>query len=136
MNRLDSSTIKNWFPQLLPSSANNRLRNRSYYLAGKITSSSNFDLLIVLEEKKKADSTISQVVYLITNKKDGAYIASLEIPITGASKRKSSFSTSSWLYKDYKIVQDSKITVNQRSYADLKKYRINGSGRFILSPNY
>ena len=135
LNPLDSSAIRRWFSQLLPSTANNRLKNRSYYLAGKITSGNNFDLLIVLEEKKKADSTVSQVVYLVTSKKDGTYIASLDIAVTG-TRKKSSFTTSSWLYKDYKIVQDSKITVNQKSYADLKQYRINTAGRFILYPNY
>lgn len=135
LNRLDSNAMRRWFAPILPSTPNNRLKNRDYFLAGKVTSSNNFDLLILIEEKKKDDTTKSQVAYLVTHKKDGTYIASLEIGLTGI-KKKSSFVTSSWLYKDYKIVQDSKITVNQRSYADLKKYKISNSGRFILSANY
>lgn len=132
---LDTTTVKNWFPHLLPSTANNRLKNRNYYLAGKITTNNSFDLLIILEEKKKADSSTSQVVYLITNKKDGSYIASLEILVT-AVRKKSNFITSSWLYKDYTVVQNSKIIINQHTIADLKHYRINTAGRFILSANY
>jgi hypothetical protein len=135
LNLLDTTIVKNWFPHLLPPTANNRLKNRNYYLAGKITTNNSFDLLIVLEEKKKTDSSSSQVVYLITNKKDGAYIASLEIVVTGIRK-KSNFITSSWLYKDYTVVQNSKIIINQHTLAELKHYRINTAGRFILSANY
>jgi hypothetical protein len=135
LNLLDTNTVKNWFPHLLPNTANNRLKNRNYYLAGKITTSNSFDLLIIVEEKKKADSSTSQIVYLITNKKDGTYIASLEIVVTG-TRKKSNFITSSWLYKDYTVVQNSKIIINQRTIADLKQYKINTAGRFILSANY
>ncbi len=135
LNLLDTTVVKNWFSHLLPTTANNRLKNRNYYLAGKITTNNSFDILIVLEEKKKTDSSTSQVVYLITNKKDGAYIASLEIVVTGIRK-KSNFITSSWLYKNYTVVQNSKIIINQRTLAELKHYRINSAGRFILSANY
>lgn len=135
LSLLDTTAVKNWFPHLLPTTANNRLKNRNYYLAGKITTNNSFDLLIILEEKKKTDSSTSQVVYLITNKKDGSYIASLEIVVTG-TRKKSNFITSSWLYKDYTIVQNSKIIINQRTLAELKHYRINTTGRFILSANY
>ena len=135
LNLMDTTVVKNWFPHLLPATLNNRLKNRNYYLAGKITTNNSFDLVIVLEEKKKADSSTSQVVYLITNKKDGTYIASLEIVVTG-TRKKSNFITSSWLYKDYSVVQNSKIIINQHTIADLKLYRINTTGRFILSANY
>lgn len=132
---LDSSSVKKWFSRLLPSGSNNRLKNRSYCLTGKITSHSNFDLLFVQEEKKRDDTTSVQVVYLVSTKKDGTYISSLEVAVTGNRKR-SFYNISSWLYKDYQIVQDNQIIVNEKSYGDMTYYKINGGGRFILSSNY
>ncbi len=132
---LDSVTVKKWFSNVLPGTINNRLKNRNYYLTGKITGNDHFNMLVLLEEKKRSDSTSVQVVYLITTKKDGTYIASIEAAITGIRK-KSSYNTSSWLYKDNKVVLDSRITVNEKSYDDVTSYKINGGGRFILSPKY
>ncbi|MEP6700651.1 MAG: hypothetical protein ABJA85_05025 [Bacteroidota bacterium] len=133
INLLDSITVKKWFSPILGSVNNNRLKNRNYYLAGKITSNDNFDLLFLKEEKKKSDSTSVEVFYLITTKKDGTYIASIQAAVAGIRK-KSNYNTSSWLYKDYKLVLDAKYTINQKLYTDLTNYKINGGGRFILYP--
>ena len=100
-----------------------------------MTSNTNFDLLLMVEEKKRSDSSNVQVIYLITSKKDGKYISSLEVAVTGAKKR-SSYNTSSWLYKDLKIMKDSKMTINDKPMNDLAFYKINNGGRFILYPNY
>lgn len=132
---LDSTAVKKWFSRILPSTNSNRLKNRDYHLAGKITSNTNFDLLLLLEEKNRADSSNVQVMHLISTKKDGTYIASLEVAVTG-TRKKSTYNTSSWLYKDYQIVHDSKIIVNEQFYGGLTHYKINGTGRFMLSPNY
>ena len=135
-NQLDSITVKTWFAPLLGSAKNNRLKSRNYFLAGKITSNDKFDLLVLVEEKKKiSDSSNVQVVYLISTKKDGTYISSLEAAVAGV-KKKSSYNTSSWLYKDNKIILDSRISINEISYDDMASYRINGGGRFILSGKY
>ncbi len=134
-NLLDSIAVKKWFSNAFPGAGNNRIKNRNYYLTGKITHNENFDLLVLLEEKKRNDSTSVQVVYLITSKKDGTYIASIEAAVTGVRK-KTSYNTSSWLYKDNKVVLTSKMTINQKSYDDLMNYKINGGGRFILYPKY
>ncbi len=134
-NLLDSSTVKKWFSNVFSGSGNNRIKNRNYYLAGKITSNQFFDLLVLQEEKKRSDSSSFQVVYLITCKKDGTFIASLEAAIAGIRK-KSSYQTFSWLYKDNKIVLISKMTVNEKSYDDLMNYKISSRGRFILYPKY
>jgi hypothetical protein len=131
---MDSSVVRKWFAGLLPNAINNRLKNRNYYLAGKITSHNNFDLLLVLEEKKRADSNTVQVVYFVTFRKDGTYISSLEAAVSG-NRKKSSYNTSSWLYKDYKIVKDSRMVINQKNYDDVASYKISGSGRFILYSN-
>lgn len=132
---LDSNSVKQWFSRLLPTGSHNRLKNRSYSLTGKITSHPNFDLLFVQEEKKRDDSASVQVVYLVSAKKDGSYISSLEVAVTGNRKR-SFYNISSWLYKDYQIVQDNQIIVNEKSYGDMTYYKINGGGRFILASNY
>lgn len=135
MKLLDTNSVKKWFSRLLPSGSNNRLKNRSYCLTGKITSHSNFDLLLVQEQKQKDDTASVQVVYLVSTKKDGTYISSLEVAVTGIRKR-SFYNISSRLYKDYQIVQDNQIIVNEKSYGDMSYYKINGGGRFILSSNY
>lgn len=128
---LDSSAVKKWFSRLLPSTATNRLKNRKYYLAGKITRNENFDLLVVIEEKKRTDSSNVQVVHLVTTKKDGGYIASLEAAMSG-SKRKTNYDISSWLYHDYRIIKDSRIMINEKPYDDFAQFKINNSGRFIM----
>ena len=132
---LDSNSMKQWFFPMLGGTNNNRLKNRAYYLNGKITSNPNFNLLVILEEKKKNDTLTSQVVYLVTTRMNGTYIASLKAAISG-NKKRSSYNTSSWLYSDYKVVMDSKMVINDKSYYDLSNYRINRTGRFILYPNY
>ena len=134
-NPLDSITVKKWFSNLFSGTAKNRLKNRNYYLTGKITSNEYFDLLILQEEKKRSDSSSVQVVYLITCKKDGTYIASLEAAIAGIRK-KYTYNTFTWLFKDNKIVLTSKMAVNGKSYDDLMNYKITNKGRFILYPKY
>lgn len=130
---LDSATVKKWFNAVLPAGSNNRLKNRSYATVGKITSQPNFDLFVLLEEKKRPDSSRVQVVYFITTKKEGQFIAKLEAAVNGERKQ-SGYNITSLLCKDYKIVQDSRITVNDKSYTDMTYYKINGGGRFILYP--
>ncbi len=132
---LDTPTLKKWFSPVFDFANNDRLKNRNYYLEGKITSRENFDLLVLLEQKQRDDSSSAQVVYLITTKKDGTYIASIEAAIAGIRK-KSTYNTTSWLYKDHKIVQNSRFTLNEKSYDDWVKYKINDGGRFILYPKY
>lgn len=135
MKQIDSFTVKKWFAPVLAASQTVKLKNREFHLAGKITSNEHFDLHILIEDKKKADSTTMQVVHLVTTKKDGSYIASFRAAVTG-TKKKSSYYTSSWLYKGFNIVQDSKITTSTASMADVTQYKINNTGRFIMSSNY
>lgn len=134
-NLLDSIQVKTWLSSLLPSSPNNRLKRRNYYLNGKITSHEKFDLLLVQEEKKQRDSTDAQVMYLVTLKKDGTFIASIEASINGA-RRNSYYNTRSWLYPDYRVQMLSRMQVNKKLYDDRVVYRINNGGRFILAPKY
>ena len=134
-NPLDTFTIKKWFSHALSVNNTNRLKNRDYFLMGKITSNINFDLLVLAEQKRKTDATGIQVVYLVSTKKDGGYISSLEVAVSGL-KRRSTYYTSSRLYKDNKIFLDTRFNLNDSLYADYSVYNINQNGRFLLAPKY
>lgn len=132
---LDSITIKKWFSHALSVANTNRLKNRDYFLTGKITTNTNFDLLVVVEQKRKTDATGTQVVYLVSMKKDGGYISSLEVAVSGI-KSKSTYYTSSRLYKDNRLYLDTKFNLNDSLYADYSVYNINQNGRFLLAPKH
>ncbi len=132
---IDSITVEKWFGNVLPSGPANKFKNRTFSLVGKITSQSKFDLLVLLEEKNRKDSTGTQVVYLISVKKTGDFIASLKAAV-GGTKRRTAYNISSCLYKDYKIIQDSRITINEKPYYDMAWYKINAGGRFVSQPKF
>lgn len=132
---LDSNTTKKWFSRILPITNTNRLKNRDYYLSGKITGNFVFDLLLLTEEKSREDSSNIQVVYLVSTKKDGTYISSLEVAIAGV-RNNAIFNTTCWIIKDNNIAIYTNIITNDKPYTDLTRYKINKSGRFVLSPNY
>lgn len=132
---LDSFTVKRWFSQLLPPNAANKFKNRNFSLVGKITNHIYFDLLVLLEEKRRADSTGTQVVYLISVKKTGDYIASLKAAV-GGSKKRTAYNISSCLYKDYKIIHTSRIMIDNKAYNDMAWYKINAGGRFVSYPKF
>jgi hypothetical protein len=131
MKAVDSFTVKKWFAPALTGSPAIKLKNKDYYQAGKITCNDNFDLHVLVENRKKTDSSGIQVIHLITTKKEGTYISSFKAAITG-TKKKSSYNTSSWLYKGFNIIQDSRITTSTASLADVTQYKINNTGRFIM----
>lgn len=135
MTPLDSLAIKQFFPQVLPANAANKFKNRTFALAGKITGNPHFDLLILCEEKRKSDSSGTQVVYLVSVKKTGEYIASIKAAV-GGSRKKTAYNISSWLYHDLKLVQDSRIQIDDRSYNDMVYYKINNGGRFVSYPRF
>src|SRR5688572_10595191 len=86
LHRLDSNNIKKWFRPLIGATNNNRLRNRSYFLAGKITTMPAYDLLFMLEEKRKEDTVEIKVIHFITIKKTGQYISDVEAAVSGTKK--------------------------------------------------
>ena len=132
---LDSNTVKKWFAAVLPASAANKFKNRIFSLIGKITTAENFDLLVLLEKKRRSDSTGTQIIYLISAKKTGEYIASLKAAV-GGTKKRTGYNISSCLYKDYRIIQDSKMTIDNKAINDMVYYRINSGGRFVSYPKF
>lgn len=135
VSAIDSINVIRWFGNILPAGAANKFKNRVFSLVGKITTQTNFDLLVLLEEKNRKDSTGTQVVYLISVKKTGDFIASLKAAV-GGTKRRTAYNISSCLYKDYKIIQDSRITINEKPYNDMAWYKINSGGRFVSQPKF
>lgn len=132
MRKIDSVTLLFYFtPVLTTGSQAVKLKNRDFFIGGKITSHDNFNLHVLVEEKKKDDSTVLRVIYLVTTKKDGTYISSFKAGVAG-TKKKSSYNTNSWLYKDLNILQDSRITTSTASMTDVAKYRITNTGRFMM----
>ncbi len=134
MKVIDTFSVKKWFSPALSISSSTKLKNRDFYLGGKITSNKNFDLHVLIEEKKKPDSSAIQIIHLITTKKDGNYIAAFKAAING-NRKSTSYYTAAWLLKDFDIVQDQKITTATASLADITHYKINTGGRFILNSN-
>jgi len=53
LHLLDTSDVKKWFSPILGSTTNNRFKNRGYDLAGKITTNTQFKLVILDETKKE-----------------------------------------------------------------------------------
>jgi hypothetical protein len=104
-------------------------------LIGKLTAAENFDLLVLLEKKRRSDSTGTQIIYLISTRKTGEFIASLKAAVGGTRKR-TGYNISSCLYKDYRIIQDSKITVDNKAINDMVYYKINSGGRFVSYPKF
>lgn len=127
---IDTFTVKKWFTQVLFPYSVGRFRTRVYHLEGKITANSGFDLFVLSEEKWKNDSAVSRIVYLVSMKKSGEYIASIKTASEG-TKKKSNLNISSCLYPDFTIVRDSRIQVDSGSLNDLVSYRINPGGRFV-----
>lgn len=134
MVKLDSNTVKQWFTPVFSSSQSIKFKKRDYYLAGKITGSQHFDLLVLVEDKRRGDSSGYKVIHLVTTKKDGSYIASLKAAVSG-TKKQSNYNTSAWLYKGLNIIQYSKIITSTTSMANITNYRINNTGRFLMYNN-
>jgi hypothetical protein len=130
---LDSSTLTTWFLPVLSNGAA-KLKNKTYALSGKITGNENFDLFVLREEKRKNDSITTVVSFLISMKKNGEYIASIQTAVAG-TKKKSSYNINACLYKDNRLIVDSKIGSGKELLEDRVYYKISNSGRFIIYSN-
>lgn len=128
---LDSITVKNLFPPLYQQPGS-FWKNTSYWLAGKITGFKNYNLILIYEENEGTDSSYLKSVYLVTLKKEGAFLYNL----AGAWKRARSVSKSSvgeaWFYKkDQKLVIKSKMRTGDKESESRNEYKIDQSGNFI-----
>jgi hypothetical protein len=131
---VDSITIKNLFPPLYQQPGG-FWKNTSYWLAGKITSFNNYNLVLIYQENEGKDSSHLRSVYLVTLKKEGAFLYNL----AAAWKRDRSASKSSvgeaWLYlKNAKLVIKSKVRTGDKESESRSEYRIDESGNFVSQP--
>jgi len=130
---LDSLTLRTHFFPVLASGTSKelKLKNRLFYLAGKFTGQSHYDLLLLVEDKRKEDSTVLRTVYVVSTKKDGTYIASLKAAMAG-TKKKTNYQVQAWLYPGMIIRQYSQLVANKASMDDHAVYHVSNTGRFIL----
>lgn len=131
---LDSNTVKKWYGPALAAAQPVKMKNREFFLAGKITTNPQFDLHILIEDKKKTDSSGFRVVHLVSTHKDGTYISSLKAAVTG-TKKKSNYNITSWLCRGSLIIQDSRITTATASLSGVTQYKITPGGRFMMFSN-
>lgn len=129
--RLDTALAKRFFSPLL-SSGNNRFKNRFYTCLGRITDHENFDLFLVQEDRRRADSSSMATTYLVSVKKTGDYISSEKVIVTGTKKR-SGYNIRSTLYKENRIFIDTRIITGEKVFEEVENYRITKTGRFILA---
>ncbi len=131
--KLDSSFAKRFFQPLL-STGNSPFKNRTYLCLGRITDHENYDLYIIMEDRRRADSTGMTTSYLVTLKKTGGYISSQKVAVTG-TKKKTGYNIRSTLFKENRIYIDSRITTGEKYFEEEENYRITKTGRFMLVEN-
>jgi hypothetical protein len=127
---VDSNTVRSIFRPLYHSAGKNWGNNVQWLLAGKITSYTNYDLLLLIEKNQGADSLCFNTLHLVTMGKEGDYIASFGLYIDRNSKT-SRFKTSSFLFRDLSIIQKTKIVASSKKFGGTNEYKINEEGRFI-----
>jgi hypothetical protein len=127
---LDSSTVKNIFNPLYHAAGKSWGNSLKWSLAGKITSYANYDLLLLIEKNEGNGGLYFHTLHLITMSKVGRYIASFGLHINRNTKH-SSYNTSSSLYKDLSIIQNTKVFASQKKFGGTNEYKINEAGMFV-----
>ena len=112
-------------------------KDTKYYVAGKITKHTDFDLLFLYAEENKNDSAANFNLSLLTTRKDGSYVSMID----GASdnyfvrNNKPQFNkVRSYLYNDFRIKQENELSFIGRKLE--MEYRINDYGMIVSYPNY
>jgi hypothetical protein len=127
---IDSNTIKELFRPLYHTKVKSWVCDLSWSLAGKITSYNNYDLLLLVEKNEGKDSLCFNTLHLVTMSKEGGYIASFALYINRNTKS-SSYCTSSMLYKDLSIIQNTKVFASFKKFGGSNAYKINEEGLFV-----
>ena len=129
--KLDTANMKRFFAPLI-SSGNNPFKNRFYTCLGRICDHENFDIFIVMEERRRADSSGMNSTYMVTLKKTGEYISSQKVAVSGTKKR-SGYNIRSTLYRDNRVFIDSKIVTGEKVFEEAENYQISKTGRFLMA---
>jgi hypothetical protein len=133
---LDNITAHRFFKNLY--GTNNPLPvDTKYYISGKITKHPDFDLLLLYSEKHPSDSLNDFNLLLLTTRKDGSYISSLDAASDIHFMRNNKMQSNrirSYLYSDMRIKQENEISAMNRKFQ--MEYRINEYGVFVSYPKY
>lgn len=128
---LDSITVKNLFPPLYQQPGS-FWRSTSYWLAGKITSFKNYNLILIYQENEGTDSSSLKSVYLVTLKKEGAFLYNLAVAWKRVRSASKSSAGEAWLYKkDAQLIIKSKLRTGDRESESRNEYKIDQSGNFV-----
>ena len=112
-------------------------KDTKYYVAGKITKHTDFDLLFLYAEENKTDSTANFNLSLLTTRKDGSYVSVIDGASNNYFVRNNKLQCNkvrSYLYSDFRIKQENEISMIGRKLA--MEYKINDYGVFVFYPNY
>jgi len=132
---LDEATAHKFFKNFFGTSS--LPKDFKYYISGKITRSPDFDILFLYTEKKTTDTLKNFNLLLLTTRKDGTQISTLDVASDHYYFRnnKPLFNkTRSYLYSDFKVKQENEISAMNKKYE--AEYRINNYGVFVFYPNY
>jgi len=106
-----------------------------YYISGKITKHTDFDLLFLYAEKSIFDTLKNFELLLLTTRKDGTYISMIDGASDNYYMRDNKMQhrkTRSYLYNSFTIKQENEISAMNKKYE--AEYRINEYGMIVFYP--
>jgi hypothetical protein len=127
---LDSLQVRTLFRQLYHTTGKSWGTTISWWLAGKITRYSNYDLLLLVEKNEGKDGICFNTVHLVSISKEGEYIAALGLYIN-RNNNTTRYTASSFLFKDLSIIQNTRIYASSKNFGGRNEYKINEEGRFV-----
>ena len=161
---LDNPTAESFFKLIYPKEKQGDPK-AGYFVAGKITSHKDFDILLLCSEKTTTtrysnelamipgDPSIIKELYFVLLDKDGNYkndfLAAMNYEAVNDLQKTTIRNISSWIFKDLKIVQKietesrpanvevtSSLNRETRSMNFSMEYHINEYGVFVAYPRY
>ena len=161
---LDNPTAESFFKLIYPKEKQGDPK-AGYFVAGKITSHKDFDILLLCSEKTTTtrysnelamipgDPSIIKELYFVLLDKDGNYkndfLAAMNYEAVNDLQKTTIRNISSWIYKDLKIVQYVEaepkptnydispfVKVETKAINFSMEYHINDYGVFVAYPKY
>ena len=147
---LDEATGKSFIKMIYPN--NTQISYGKYFIAGKIMSHPNFNILLMCAERSKIyleeerypkpltpDKSITQDIFLVILDKENNYKYNFLASTNFQFKKEDKFTlrtSSSWFYSNFKVIQKSEIESNKKKYNSSMEYRLNDFGVFVAYPKY
>lgn len=133
---LDPSTAHQLFKRAFGTN-NGSSNDAKYFICGKITRHPDFNLFFLYSEKSTTDSIRNFNLILLTTRKDGTYVSTLEAAsdLYYTRNNKPQFhKTRSYLYNDFIIKQENVISAMNKKFE--AEYRINDYGVIVFYPKW